>query len=469
MEFLMTYGWSILIIGIIITVLFQLGAFNIGVAVGSGSCVSVSGYFCAKGSMNTAGAVSFTFGRVGVTGGAVNITAIGCSNTTAAPTIGWSSTAVNVTTLYSGQSETVIAPCSLSSGGQLGTSFKGTVWVQYITGNGGGGVQEQEVGTVNYAVSSAANPSSAAIITGQSKGMYGIAYNPSNGYMYVTNLNGGTVNVISGATVVATIPVGSNPYGIAYNPTNGYMYVSSVNVLRHGKRNFRDDVSSNNYRRLANPQGIAYNPSNGYMYVMNLRDSTVSVISGTTVVATIPAVGNGPMQAAYNPSNGYMYVVSIGSATGTVNVISGTTSVATITGLSSPQGIAYNPTNGDMYVADTGSNTVSVISGTTVVASITMQSSPTGIAYNPSNGNMYVTGDTTVSVISGTTIVATILGQSTPIGIAYNPTNGDMYVTNLGTGVVSILSGTTAVITVSTTSVGGGLHYSTRAKHGEKI
>jgi len=46
--------------------------------------------------------------------------------------------------------------------------------------------------------------------TGNGMGPAGVAYDPSNGYIYVTNVFSGTVSVINGATnaVIATIPVG---------------------------------------------------------------------------------------------------------------------------------------------------------------------------------------------------------------------------------------------------------------------
>jgi len=35
-----------------------------------------------------------------------------------------------------------------------------------------------------------------------------------------------TVSVINGTTVIATIPVGTWPEGVAYDPSNGYIYVA---------------------------------------------------------------------------------------------------------------------------------------------------------------------------------------------------------------------------------------------------
>src|SRR6266436_2791256 len=50
-----------------------------------------------------------------------------------------------------------------------------------------------------------------------------VAANPLTGSVYVTNVNGGTVSVISGrtSTGTATIVVGSRPISVAVNPPTG--------------------------------------------------------------------------------------------------------------------------------------------------------------------------------------------------------------------------------------------------------
>jgi len=63
--------------------------------------------------------------------------------------------------------------------------------------------------------------------TGNGMGPWGIAYDPSNGYIYVTNSGSGTVSVINGTTVIANITVGIGPEGVAYDPSNGYLYVTN--------------------------------------------------------------------------------------------------------------------------------------------------------------------------------------------------------------------------------------------------
>jgi YVTN family beta-propeller protein len=70
------------------------------------------------------------------------------------------------------------------------------------------------------------------------------------------------------------------------------------------------------------PVGVAVNPSTGAVYVTNIKDGTVSVISGqtNTVTATI-RVGNGPAGVTVNPLTGAVYTANIGDDT--VSVISG--------------------------------------------------------------------------------------------------------------------------------------------------
>ncbi len=56
------------------------------------------------------------------------------------------------------------------------------------------------------------------------------AFNPINGFFYVTNQGSNSVSVIDATTntvVGAPIPVGPFPVGVAYNPINGYMYIAN--------------------------------------------------------------------------------------------------------------------------------------------------------------------------------------------------------------------------------------------------
>ncbi|TLZ97923.1 MAG: YncE family protein [Methanobacteriota archaeon] len=178
----------------------------------------------------------------------------------------------------------------------------------------------------------------------------------------------------------------------------------------------------------------------------NSDSQTVSVISGTVVVATVP-VGDGPSGVAYDSGNGYVYVSNYFSSN--VSVIDGTTNtvVATVPVGYLPRGVAYDSENMYVYVADYGSNNVSVIDGTTVVATVPVGTLPGALAYDGGNGFVYVANfgsyyysSSNVSVISGTVVVATVPVGNCPDGVAYDSGNGYLYVSNYCSGTVSVIS-----------------------------
>lgn len=55
----------------------------------------------------------------------------------------------------------------------------------------------------------------------------GIEDNPSNEFMYVTNLSSNEVSVISGSVVFKTIDVGDEPFEAKFIPTNKYVCVTN--------------------------------------------------------------------------------------------------------------------------------------------------------------------------------------------------------------------------------------------------
>jgi YVTN family beta-propeller protein len=290
-----------------------------------------------------------------------------------------------------------------------------------------------------------------------------------------TNAPGGALGATSCGTpvvansVIATVPVGSRPTAIAYDPSNGNVYVAniatnSVSVIQGSTNSVLATV-----RVGAAPRAITFDPSNGDLYVANRNDNTVSVIEGgsNTVVATVP-VGNGPWVIAFDPNNGDLYVANL--TDGTVSVIDGSTNtvVATVAVGSNPTGIVFDPNNGDLYVAnDNSPGTVSVIDGSTntVVATIPVVNVPYSIAFDPGNGDVYVAGNTgpnydQVSVINGSTntVVATLTVNDLSAAIAFDANNGNVYVINFGdhkNGTVSVISGSSNTLT-TTIAVGNG-------------
>ncbi|MDE1857215.1 MAG: hypothetical protein KGH98_04005 [Candidatus Micrarchaeota archaeon] len=147
MEYLMTYGWAILVIAVVLGALYSLGVFGRGNFI-TGTCLSNPGFFCSKPLLNTTGALNLTFGQL--SGSTIILTSVGCSNTTSQPS---QMAGLNSIVLVSGESVPLVAHCPIPSN-TIGTGFTGSVWVGYTSSGVPG--QEAMVGQVSTSVATGA-------------------------------------------------------------------------------------------------------------------------------------------------------------------------------------------------------------------------------------------------------------------------------------------------------------------------
>jgi len=329
-----------------------------------------------------------------------------------------------------------------------------------------------------------------------------LAYDPSNGEIYVTGLDS-EIYVINGApneattnTVIDKFLVGICDSGVAYDSTNGDFYVadscSNEVYVFDGSSNALDQTIAG----INEPSGVAYDSTNGDIYVTDTPDGVVYVINGGSIISGITIPG-GPgtfinEQIGFDPSNGEVYVPNDGNPGGnTVSVIDGTSYVTTVAlppvgGLSSsPAEIAYDAADGNMYVASStgstgctfpciGTNNVFVIDsssnsviGSPIALSCTYLSIPINcgsywIVYDSSDQELYVSNsdDTSVSVISTTSSTGTAACAGTfPIDTCTGtPTQpgGTLTADSTSTGVSVAISGTSATGTVTITTSNDG-------------
>jgi len=329
----------------------------------------------------------------------------------------------------------------------------------------------KDIYVANYAdntvsVISTADNTLIAMIPGFN-GPWGLAQD-AEGRIYVTDFGGNTVQVMDPSTnnpfgtrcdptyhfVPCTYFVGNHPAGIAFDPSNGDMYVANnadgtVSVIDTNA--FLSPavlpLHVGNY-----PTGVAFASSNNEIYVTNDGDGTVSVINAATnMVLTTPglfpiSVGQQPYGIAFAPSNGDIYVanrqsieyywcplwlkllgdcVDTGLVEGTVSVIDTATNflIGTIaTGLGSgPYGVAFSSSSNDIYVTNYAVSTVAVIAATPndpvygpniqVATILPVGQYPAFLAFAPSNGDMYVANsvenDVTVLDTATNTIIST--------------------------------------------------------------
>ncbi len=76
MEYLMTYGWAILVIALILGVLYALGVFSPS-SLAHNECVFPAGYSCLSTTLHQNG--NFTINLQQVTSSPINVTGVGCA------------------------------------------------------------------------------------------------------------------------------------------------------------------------------------------------------------------------------------------------------------------------------------------------------------------------------------------------------------------------------------------------------
>src|SRR5262249_43531509 len=118
----------------------------------------------------------------------------------------------------------------------------------------------------------------------------GIAYDSSNGDMYVVNSISGTISVIqTPCKVIATVGLGGHgfPYRLAFNPVNGLVY--ATDAFRSSAFVINGTTVIKTITGLQNASGIAGDPKSGRVFVSVYHQ--IDVIKGLKVVKTIPIDG----------------------------------------------------------------------------------------------------------------------------------------------------------------------------------
>jgi|GEM_PF-1369673 hypothetical protein len=168
MEYLMTYGWAILIIAVVLGALFSLGVFS-GTGILGTACIARSSYLCqnpvythtganiivtvGQSTGNNWASANFMFvpqGQASAAGLPVTLTSAGFTalgNT------------LYLTGFTSGQSASITLPVNGVSGTTInvGTPATGTIWVQYTIIYSGTGIptpfQYAQIATINVRAS----------------------------------------------------------------------------------------------------------------------------------------------------------------------------------------------------------------------------------------------------------------------------------------------------------------------------
>lgn len=232
----------------------------------------------------------------------------------------------------------------------------------------------------------------ANVVSPGGRGPAGIAYNPKDRLVWVTNSLSGDVASITpgGGESAEKINVGKGPVAVAADPVTGILVVANsgsndLSILDPATRNVTATVGSGD-----NPAGVAIAPVARRAYVTNLRsgDLTVVDLDSRVVLARIP-IGKDPQPVAVAGQSERVFAV----ATGDNEIKSVDSSTGSITGTvrtnSTPVAIAPLP-DGTVVAALLQDKQVVVIDPATMTITKTtvLPSKPTGLAVNPVTGQV---------------------------------------------------------------------------------
>ncbi|MCI4319723.1 MAG: YncE family protein [Thermoplasmata archaeon] len=296
----------------------------------------------------------------------------------------------------------------------------------------------------------------------------GLAFDPSNGNIYVANTHAGTVSVITGATnaVTATIKVGSNDSQVLYNPTSTEIYVlnpfsDNVSIISGATNKVVATVAV-----AGQPFNELYDPANGNVYVFypgaGITSSNITMINHATHATTKIKVGVGDYSALYDPATRDL-VVSDNSQHNLSIVNSSTNTVTTVVLAANlqPSALVYNAFNHDVYAVSPGTfypklttGNVSVLGpANTIVATIKAGYYAFFAMYDPANHAVYVVDVGNLLLghpFSNVTMIpSTNTGvKNIPVGkeafyAVYNPGNRLVYVVNFNGNTTSVINSTT--------------------------
>jgi YVTN family beta-propeller protein len=258
-------------------------------------------------------------------------------------------------------------------------------------------------------------------------------------------------NLTSGFEV-ASIPFSkfSRPEGLAFDPDNGFVYVTNAQNVT--SVNGSDDVKANTTPTGATPVAVAIDVPSNKVFAANQVNGDVTVISGSTgkVLASI-SVGRLPSGIVYDESNDLVYVTDYGSSN--VSIINATMDnvVGSIAVGSAPLGITVDPVNDRVFVCNYLSNNVSVINGTSnkVVQNISVGTMPSAALFSLVNNRVYVAneGSDNLTVLNASSGAAEnwIPVGSSPDGLALDSDTNLLLIANIGSNNVTLINVSTGV------------------------
>ncbi len=400
-EYLMTYGWAILIIVVVLAILFLSNVFNGSIFI-SNSCASSQGFVCGSPVLNQSGYLSVTVSRYGQ---ALNVTGLACVGNTSTPS---AFIPIPMTELKESYTYTLIFRCTLPKS-TIGSGFTGYIWMQYSEAGQSGLVSE--IGRVSTSVETGAilttsttststststtstSTTSTSTTTISSIYCVGGVYGGNNANLvYSAQASGGTIGSWSSQTSYPT-DIQSQSCDISngyiycvggYNNTNGYYSTNAVYSAPASSGTIGGWSTQINYPTQIDVHSCVI--SNNYIYCIGGLDANGHL---TNIIASAKissgTIGSWSFQANYSTPTGYLSCAASG---GYVYCIGGETN---------------SGTSSAVYSAPISGGTIGSWSSQTSYPTVIMETSCTA-----SNGYLYCIGGYNNSGTTSTTFSAPI-------------------------------------------------------------
>ncbi len=305
MEYLMTYGWSILLIAIVLVAMFELGMFRSSSSFPS-TCMAQVGFLCSSQLLNQTGYLSVQFGTL--QGSSQQIVGDLCINSSIQPTASMFSGILPITP--SSEYTTRLTFRCFTNIVSIGSHFSGYLWLEYTDGS------ISELGTISVPVTAG---SSSSIDNGNNNLLQGSDWistytypiiidfqscATSSNYLYC--IGGSTYSVVTNSVYYASID-GSSGIGTGTPWTSTTPYPANV-----------EDNSC-----------VA---SNDYVYCVGGYDASISTTTNSVYYAPFSSSGVGAWQATNSypteikaencaTSSNYLYCIGGYNGIGYTNTI----------------------------------------------------------------------------------------------------------------------------------------------------
>lgn len=281
----------------------------------------------------------------------------------------------------------------------------------------------------------------------------GIAIDPVDHSVYVTNGTGSSVAVINATslTVVATIAVGAYPQEIVWDPTAQAMVVANLRSNSTSWINCTTRSVTATIGVGGSPISVLFDTVSHDLLVGNSNTANVSVINSTTRnVTTTVSVGSNPHVAFQNPLNGAVFVANYGSGNTTILNGSSYAKMGTVSTAPADDQVAFDPGTQRIFVL-AGSSVLSLnASNDSQVNSTAVTGWSRGLAVDPVTNEVFVAGgvNNSAAILNGSTDapIVTVPSAYTPTFAQFDPLTGEVYISEEGGANISALNGTTHAV-----------------------